>query len=208
MLNSPVDFKEQMTEARRRQILRGAMKVFATKGFQKATTKEIAHAAGVSEGTIYNYFTNKRELLLAMVELIGLQSLKEIVIEAPPDDPKTLLTMIVRDRYQLLQEYGQLMAPIIAEVFTDAELREAVYQQIISPFIGHLEDYIQAHINSGEFHQINPIIVPRALLGAAVINFATKLSGIDPRYDDISVEVLIEQLVTLFLDGLQQAKES
>jgi hypothetical protein len=73
------------------------------------------------------------------------------------------------------------------------------------PFISHLEQYVQAHINAGEFRRIDPIIVPRALIGAAVINLAIKLSGIDPRYNDLSAEALIEQLVTLFLDGLLES---
>ena len=34
------------------------------KGLVRATTKEIARAAGVSEGTIYNYFASKEELFL------------------------------------------------------------------------------------------------------------------------------------------------
>jgi hypothetical protein len=38
--------------------------VFTEKGYHKATTKEIARAASISEGTIYNYFNNKRELLV------------------------------------------------------------------------------------------------------------------------------------------------
>jgi AcrR family transcriptional regulator len=201
------DPKEQMVEIRRRQILMGAAQVFAEKGFHKATTKEIAKAAGISEGTIYNYFDTKRELLLAMIELIGLQSLKGIVIEAPPDDPKMLLTMLMRDRYQLLQQYGQLMAPIIAEIFTDADLREAVYRQILMPFITHLEQYIQARIDSGELRRIDPMIAPRAFIGAAIINFVTKVSGVDPRYDDLSADAIIEQIVSLFLDGLRQRQD-
>ena len=68
MIGATADFKEQMAEARRTQILMGAAQVFAEKGYHKSTTKEIATAAGVSEGTIYNYFGNKRELLLAMVD--------------------------------------------------------------------------------------------------------------------------------------------
>ena len=208
MLDTAIDFKEHMIEARRRQILRGAAQVFVAKGFQKATTKEIAQAAGVSEGTIYNYFTNKRELLLAMIDFIGIQSLQKLVTEGLPAEPKTLLPMIMRDRYQLLQEYGPLMAPIIAEIFTDPELRETVYQQIIMPFVANLEQYIQAHINSGEFRQIDPIIVPRALIGAVAINFTLKLTGLDPRYDDLSIETLIKQLVSLFLDGLQQTDKA
>jgi len=202
MLETPIDFKEQMIETRRAQILRGAAEVFAEKGFHKATTKEIASAAGISEGTIYNYFSHKRELLLAMIELIAAQSLKSIIAESPPDDPRAFLSMILHDRSQLLEKQGYFLAPLLAEIFSDAELREAVYRQIALPITVHLERYLQAHLDSGEFRQIDPIIVTRALVGAMVVNLALKASGLEPRYQNISWETLIEQIVSLFLDGL------
>jgi AcrR family transcriptional regulator len=202
MLPDPVDFKEQMAEARRNQILMGAARVFTEKGFHKATTREIAKAAGVAEGTIYNYFDNKRDLLLAMIDLIGMQSLKRIVLENPPDDPKELLTAIMRDRFQLAQEWGPHLLPILAEVFNDVELRELLYQQIAMPIISHVEKHIQNLVEAGRLRQIDPVIVTRAMVGAIIINFALKLSGLDPRYENFPVDSLIEQIVSIFFDGL------
>lgn len=208
MLDGTIDFKEQMVETRRRQILMGAAQVFAEKGFHKATTKEIAQAAGISEGTIYNYFANKRQVLIAMVELIATQSLKSIIADHPPKDPKEFLTMIMRDRFQLAQERGYLMAPIMAEIFADADLRQEVYQQIAVPIASHLEQYVQAHIASGRFREVNPMIITRAFVGAMMLNFAVKLSGVDPRYEGTSADTIIEELVSLFLDGLSRSDEA
>jgi AcrR family transcriptional regulator len=202
MLDISTDFKEQRTEARRRQILMGAAQVFAEKGFHKATTKEIAQVAGVSEGTIYNYFNDKRELLLAMIELIATQSLKSIIADHPPADPKEFFTMLMRDRYQLAHERGYLMAPIMAEIFANPDLRKEVYNQIALPLASHLEQYIQAQIDSGHFRPVNPLIVTRALVGAIMLNFAIKLSEVDSRYEAIPAEAMIEQLVSLFVNGL------
>ncbi|MCK4450178.1 MAG: helix-turn-helix transcriptional regulator, partial [Anaerolineae bacterium] len=56
MTDPNILFKEQMAKARRAQILDAAATMFAKKGFHRATTKEIAKAASVSPGTIYNYF--------------------------------------------------------------------------------------------------------------------------------------------------------
>lgn len=42
------------------KILRAAISVFAEKGYNKATMLEIATRAGVAEGTIYEYFKNKK----------------------------------------------------------------------------------------------------------------------------------------------------
>lgn len=56
--------KLQERDARRRLILAAARNLFATKDFRSVTVREIAKAAGVSIGTIYNYYANLTELFL------------------------------------------------------------------------------------------------------------------------------------------------
>jgi AcrR family transcriptional regulator len=202
MLNSEIDFKEQMVEARRAQILVGAARVFAKKGYHKATTKEIAKTAGVAEGTIYNYFSNKRELLLAMVARIGTQNFKASILDQPPDDPREFLRMIFRDRFQMIKDYGHVIAPLAAEMFADTDLREAMYNELVKPIIMLVEQYMQHHIDAGRLRPINPLIITRAIIGALLINSTFKLTGLDARYEDISPEAMIEQILSLILDGL------
>jgi len=50
------------------RILDSALNVFAAKGFQSATIQEISKSATVSEGTIYEYFNNKEDLLFSTLE--------------------------------------------------------------------------------------------------------------------------------------------
>ena len=202
MLSPNENFKEQMIEARRTQILLGAAQVFAEKGFHKATTKEIAKAAEVSEGTIYNYFSNKRELLFALIELIGVQSLRAVVQEHRQDDPRAFLKAIFLDRYHLLQDRGSFIAPILAEIVVDADLRQEVYDKLAIPVAGQLEQYLQAQIEAGHFRPVNPVIVTRAFIGSMLLNTALKLTHVDERYEAISTEAMIDQLVSLFLEGL------
>jgi AcrR family transcriptional regulator len=54
--------------AKRRQILAGASKVFMDLGFDGASMGEIARAAGVSKGTLYVYFADKSRLFEAIVQ--------------------------------------------------------------------------------------------------------------------------------------------
>src|SRR6058998_2074295 len=56
--------KARLEGTRRTQILAAAALVFARKGFDRATVTEIARAAGLAEGSIYNYFRSKGELLV------------------------------------------------------------------------------------------------------------------------------------------------
>ena len=58
-------------EQARQRIISGAMKVFAEKGYDGATIGSIAKALGVSQGAIYLYFKNKRELFKAILECGG-----------------------------------------------------------------------------------------------------------------------------------------
>lgn len=202
MLSEPMDFKEQMVEARRIQILMGAAQVFAQKGYHKATTREIAKAAGISEGTIYNYFSHKRELLAALIELVGAPPLKNIVVDNPPDEPKELFRAVLQDRYRLVQERGHFLVPILAEVFVDAGLRVELYRRTILQLTRYVEQYIQDQIEAGRFRQMDPFIVTRSLVGALLINAAFKLTELDPRYKNVSADAMVEQILSLFMDGL------
>lgn len=55
------------SERRVREILNIAREVFAEKGFEKATTSEMAQRLGVSEATIFTYFGSKRELCMEVI---------------------------------------------------------------------------------------------------------------------------------------------
>ncbi len=196
------DPKEQLAEARRQQILLGAARVFAEKGFHKATTRDIARAAGVSEGTIYNYFENKRDLLTAMVDQVAMDSLRQLFEAHPDDDLRQLLPALMHDRARLAMEHGLLLVPLLAEVFADEDLRQHLYRQIILPNARRLEEYLQHQIEAGHVRPIDPVIVTRALIGALVSNMLIKLSHLDERYDRLSLDDLFQQLSTIFLDGL------
>lgn len=45
------------------QIIQAALQVFTKKGFAKTTINDIAHAAGIGKGTVYEYFAHKEEII-------------------------------------------------------------------------------------------------------------------------------------------------
>lgn len=57
--------REQKKEETRKLLLAKASELFKTKGYQHVTTAEIARAAGIAEGTLFNYYRNKGELFIA-----------------------------------------------------------------------------------------------------------------------------------------------
>ncbi len=58
--------------ATRQRILEAAEKLFTTRGFEACTTREIAEAAGIATGTLFNYFVSKEAVLACLaVEAVG-----------------------------------------------------------------------------------------------------------------------------------------
>ena len=55
------------TEQRERDILEAAIELFGEEGFHNVATRKIAARAGVSEGTLFNYFSSKNELMRAIL---------------------------------------------------------------------------------------------------------------------------------------------
>src|SRR5439155_10996650 len=81
---------------RRQQIIEAALKVFSTKGFHKATNKDIAQAAGgISPGLIYWYFKDKQDLFLSIFReraaIFDLAEHPEQLMELPVREGLTLI---------------------------------------------------------------------------------------------------------------------
>ncbi len=53
--------------ATRERILEAARQLFAANGFEAATTRDLADAAGIASGTLFNYFAAKEAILAALV---------------------------------------------------------------------------------------------------------------------------------------------
>lgn len=60
--------RERQKEQRREAILGAAMELFDANGFNATTVEQIASSAGVSAPTVFNYFGNKQEILLALLD--------------------------------------------------------------------------------------------------------------------------------------------
>ena len=73
-------------EATANALLDAGKQVFAERGFDAATTREIAGRAGVNEQLIQRYFSGKAGLLLAVVERYGREEAQGCVLPPAGDD--------------------------------------------------------------------------------------------------------------------------
>ena len=53
------------------RIINAALKEFARNGYEKASTNEIVEEAGISKGSLFNYFNSKKELYLFLLDYVA-----------------------------------------------------------------------------------------------------------------------------------------
>jgi AcrR family transcriptional regulator len=105
----------------RERILTAARQVMISRGLVGATTKEIARAAGVSEGTLYNHLRNKEELFLCTLRELPAGFISLIVglpSRAGSDTVRSVLTEVAHAALAFYDE----SVPMGGSIFADPEL--------------------------------------------------------------------------------------
>ena len=159
--------KERRIAARKKQILQAAAKVFAEKGFHSSTTKEIAEVADVSEGTIYNYFDSKDNLLMAMISSMAALSDRQAFFDKSLDmDFHEFLTEYSgRKRVDFDEGINDLLA-VFPALLSSAPLRAGYNQNVVQPAMEMFERNLKARIEKGQLKPIDDIPLLVRLLGS------------------------------------------
>ena len=95
----------ELIDRRRKQIIDGAIKVFTAMGFHRATVREIAEAAGLTMGSLYNYITSKKDIIYIVYDYITRvlrDEMREAIsgIEDPEERLKAALNQNLSAVYQ------------------------------------------------------------------------------------------------------------
>jgi AcrR family transcriptional regulator len=205
--NDPI--QEQFILARRNQILDAATQVFATKGFHRATTREVANAAGIAEGTIYNYFANKTALLLGLLNRINETELRPQQYEqAAHGDIRDFLRAHVRQRFEVLTHLGfEVFQVVLSEILADSKLRALYYQQVIEPTFIIAEQYFRRWAEEGVIRLRDPRLAVRTIGGMTLGLIILRIMG-DPDLEarwhevpDLVVDLLLVDVEPVGRDG-------
>jgi AcrR family transcriptional regulator len=194
--------REQLIAARRNQILDAAAKIFAEKGFHRATTKEIAQAAGVSEGTIYNYFANKGDLVIGIItRLAKFDQLGSELPQAFQSDNRSFLTALFSDRTGRIEQNIEMVRAVLPEILINQELRERFYQQFVLPIAKLVEQAMQTRVEAGRIRAVNVPLTVRAVQAMFVGLLILRVLGDKPLQEGWND--MPEVVTTLIFDGLR-----
>lgn len=188
-------------KARRAQILEAAAHVFAQHGFRGATTRAIAQAAGVAEGTLFRYFPTKRHLLLALFEALAIQPVQQQLESLPTMKPQRWLEAFLTERLTAMRMHLPLMQALYQEIRTDEMVRQAFVTQIVRPFLAQVREALERELRRRN-RRLHPGLVLWAIWGAlhGVTLFGMEL---DSDLASCPPERIARELTALLLWGLE-----
>jgi AcrR family transcriptional regulator len=195
--------RDVLIAARREQILGAATRVFADKGFSRATTREVAREAGVSEGTIYNYFEDKEALLMAIMDTLNeTERRADDFREGLATDFHGFFEAYLRHRMDVIWENREIFRVVMSEMLVNAGLRERYMREVVEPTMRIGEENFQERVGQGKVHATDAPLAMRVVTGSVLGLLVLGLIGekeVASRWDEAS-GVLGE----LLLHGLEK----
>ncbi|MBN1536230.1 MAG: TetR/AcrR family transcriptional regulator [Anaerolineales bacterium] len=160
---------ERRASMMRQQIIQAAAPLFAQKGFHKTTTKDIALAADVSEGSLYNYFKNKEDILLGIIEDVAQEEVEKMrLVESLSEAPSDYLFSRFMHQQEKVARLNPMILAIISELVSNPNVRRRYKSLFLSPIMELLADHLQARIDLGQIQNYPPKYLSRILISLTV----------------------------------------
>ena len=192
-------------EDRRNQILQVATELFAGRGFEGTTTREIARRAKVNEAIIFRHFPTKDDLYWAVIEAKCQSSAKKEflleILEAgePVRDTFVKLAETILRRREKDQTLARLL---LYSALENHRLSQRFFQSYVADYYVILGDYIQKRIMAGEFRQADPQLAARGFLGMIVYHSLIQDLFGGSKFHAYDVREVAESMTDIWLEGM------
>ena len=176
---------EAYLKARRNEIIYAASKCFAGKGFHNTTMQDIYAATGLSPGAVYNYFSNKEEIVTAAMgefSKVSIQGMESLEADRPDDYLTAYIeswmeTAIMPD----LREGVSVQLAFYVEAMRSGTIRESMLK-LQDAIHEKLEKHIRQSQKAGILNpELSPEAIARTIMGM-VFGMAIHRS-VDPDID-------------------------
>ena len=198
---SPNNKRAIQGENKKRLILQVATEVFAAKGFNEATISQIAKKANIAEGSIYDYFKNKEDLLFSIPEermenfLSGLQEHLEGI-----KGPLSKLRKLIWYHLNFYEKNKDYVLILLQNIQQNPRFNSTRAYQLIREFSKRVVQIIEEGKKEGVLRtDIDSRLLRDAILGA--IEHITIRGSILGRLPTLTAEA--EALYDVFVSGIQ-----
>ncbi len=158
--------KRLAPEERKAQILDVAVRLFAEKGYDGTTTRDISEAAGVAEGLIFRYFRSKAEILDAVLDLHQpVAHLTQLMAQVGDLPFREAVVYVFTRLMDHALDMGELWHIAAREAFRSEDLWEkhcAVDHEAVQVLSGFLRERIER----GELRPLDTMLAAEVMWGA------------------------------------------
>lgn len=188
---------------KRQRILAAAEIVFAEHGFFYAKVSQIAKEAGVADGTIYNYFKSKDDLLISLFEVRMTQVCQAMNETIAGDEACTdKLRSFIRTHLALVHEHPSLAEVLTVELRQSSKFMKEHSNPMFAEYLKILANVIADGQAKGEFDSAVPApLAARAIFGMVDELALAWLLGEDEKFDIVRAADWVGSLI---LKGLEK----
>lgn len=181
-------------------ILKAAESIFARKGFHAATISDIAKKAKVSEGTIYEYFSSKEELLFSIpAKTIQQYQDKNREILGYLQGAANKLRFLIHRHLGLYADNPEYANVVMLILKGNRNFLKTNAYQIVQSSARNTLQVIEEGIQNGEFRaDIQPHLV-RAMIWGTIEHLVTRKSLLGKPKD---LSALADEIVTTIFQGI------
>lgn len=148
---------------KRRKIVAAAVKLFARQGFERTTTREIAQAAGVAEGTIYVHFASKSDILFEFFQSHAIAPILTILEGAEGLDDRELLRTLLRNRVEMFGRIKDVARVMFGEAIFNPKIAGMLRREL-TECRERIQRFIEEGIEAGRFRKLDPDAVARLIM--------------------------------------------
>ena len=190
------------SEQRIRDILRVAREVFAEKGYERATTTEIAQRLGISEATVFTYFRGKRELCVRVISDWYDEIIQTMEAGLPRDRPiRAQLHFLIHTHLRLFLVQGTgLCALVLSEGRSKGQALGESFLPLQRRYTAPLMDLLARGQASGEIRQDMPLRLMRAVVLGPMEHLLWEVVA---QVTEADIDSVADQLVGLLWSALQ-----
>ncbi len=196
---------ETETSAR---ILKAAQRLFARKGYDGTTTRDLAQAAGIAEGTIFRHFPNKKAILIEVATEGWIEILTDLLTELSEMGSYKAVAQVMRHRMLSLHENTDLMRVCFLEAQFHPELRDRIQSEVIAKMTDVAEAFFETAMEKGAYRPMNPRIVAQVFLGMFAVAGFSYTTLIEPGANPKAMQEIAEGLADIFLNGVLNTEAS
>jgi AcrR family transcriptional regulator len=205
-------------DQRKRAIVDAVRDVFAEKGFDGTTTRELAKAAGVSEALLYKHFPSKESLYAAMLDACAkgptFAQFKRILALEPSTSTLVLMVYFTISHY-VLQRPGDphkaaLNCLLVRSLLEDGALVRLTHKKFARAWVAKFEACVNEAVKSGDLGETRirrdlRVWFVHHIAFSLMLHLHPKVPAIDY---NVSKDALVEQATWFALRGVGLGEES